>query len=187
MKLNPVVRATGIICLTAALVTGVTFAALSSSAPLTNNTLASATANLEVDSQNDGFATTDPGFTFTGIVPGGVGSGDSSFKLNNAGSTDLEISVNLDAAPVWTVVPASSVDDTKVHVTFTCEDGDLTPYTVTTTVANLVAGPVSLVGDNLAIGQTANCTVSVSMDAGAFTGSSASSDTFDFVFTGTGV
>jgi predicted ribosomally synthesized peptide with SipW-like signal peptide len=186
MKLNPVVRATGIIGATAALVTGVTFAALSSSATLTNNTIATGTAGLQVSSDGGTtFSNLEDGFAFTGIVPGLTASGDKNFQLKNTGSTDLTVSAKLDGAPAWTTDPVlASVDNTKVNVEFACTDTSATPYGVTTTVAALVLGNVALTGDTLAVGDTATCTVEVSMDAAAFSGSSATSDQFDIVFTG---
>lgn len=189
-RLNPVLRATGIIGATAALVTGITFAALSSTATLTNNTIATGSAELLIDNTDDATTTvpgaTDVGYAFTGVVPGGADSNVGNFTLTNDGDSDMSIALNLDGAPVWTVLPSGTVDDSKVDVIVSCT-GDLGVFGVTTDVASLVAGPVALTGANLDTADTATCTVSISMDADAFVGSSASSDQFDFVFTGTAV
>lgn len=187
MKLNPVVRATGIIGATAALVTGVTFAALSSSATLTQNTIASATANLEIDNVDEGVETglsTDQGFAFTGVVPGGTGSNTGNFTLTNTGTAGLTVKVKSPAGPTWV---GGSVNDAKVHVNISCTGG-LTA-SITPSITDLLTGDGVAVGGTLAAASTATCTAQVTMESDAFTGTGVSTNPtgFDLVFTGTGV
>lgn len=191
-SISPIVRAIGVIGAVAILVTSITYAALQSQATLTNNTIASATALLEVDNTDDagsGFGGTDVGYAFTGIIPGGAGSNVGNFQLKNSSDTgvDMSVSVQVPTLPTWTVLPSGTVDDSKVTVDISCSDTDAIVYGVSDTLANINAAPVELTGDTLAAGDTATCTVSVSMDADAFSGTSASSDNFDFEFTGTNV
>jgi hypothetical protein len=189
--INPLARAIGVIGVVAALVAATTYAALQDTATLTNNTIASATADLQISN-----TTGDPpvcgtpsntatGFNFVGIVPGGADSQTETFCLHNAGTADLSIAVNVPTAPTWTVLPGGSVDNAQVDVTISCDA--TTDFAVTDTLQNIIAGNVALTAGSLLDGETAICSVFVSMDAGAFTGSSASSTDFDFVFTGTGV
>ncbi len=65
---SPLVRAVAVFTGVVALVSGVTFAALQSQATLTNNTIASAKAGLQVKSTGS-FASQDAGFAFTGVLP----------------------------------------------------------------------------------------------------------------------
>jgi hypothetical protein len=189
-NINPVLRATGIIAVVAALVTGITFAALQSQATLTNSTIASATADLQIDNTDNGsgFSNTDTGYAFTGVVPGGADSNTGNFQLknNSTGGADLSIDVQVPTLPTWTVVPAGPVVNADVDVIISCT-GTLGVFGVTTDLVSINAGPVALTGANLDNGDTATCTVKISMDATAFTGTNASSTNFDFVFTGTGV
>jgi hypothetical protein len=166
---------------------GVTFAALQSQATLTDNTIASATADLQVDNTDNGAtpnSNTDTGFAFTGVVPGGAGSNIGHFILKNNGTgASVNLSVKLAAAPTWTTVPVSAaVDETMVHVIFTRDGGS--PQDVK--LSDLVAGNVPLTGGPLAPTTNSTFSVQIKMDADAFSGSSASASAFQFVFTGAG-
>ncbi|MCW1907971.1 MAG: hypothetical protein KIH63_001380 [Candidatus Saccharibacteria bacterium] len=189
MKLNPVVRATGIIGATAALVTGVTFAALSSSATLTQNTISSETTDLVIDRAGAGdtdvdpvaFDETDAGFAFTGILPGSVSSQTEAFSLRNLGTVNLGVKVKIANAGV---LPAG-VDATDVVFTFESTTGE---PTITPTWADLTSvDGVTLVADmdNNPVASE-EFTVKVSLD-NSVTGESVSITAFDFVFTGTAI
>ncbi len=184
-QISPVARAILVIGVVAALVTSITFAALQSQATLTNNSISSATAELQVDNIDNGagFGATDLGYDFVGIVPGGAGSNVGNFQLKNNGSAPLSVSVEVPVDPVFTVLPSGSVDPAKVDVVI--QRGAGTPQVFA--LSDLLAGPVTITGGNIAAGATENFNVQVLMDADAFTGTSASSDDFTFTFTGTGV
>lgn len=186
-SINPVVRAVGVIGAVMALATGVTFAALQSQATLTNNTIASATATLQVDNTDSGanpFSATDVGYAFSGVVPGGATSSTGNFQLKNAGTVGMTVSVKVDSAPTWTVADGvGTVDNNKVKVLFQRGAGVVQEITLN----DLLSGDVPLTDGNLAPGAVATFHVQIKMDADAFTGSGATADNFDFVFSGTGV
>ena len=184
-KMGPATRAVLVIGSVAALVTGVTFAALTSKATLTDNTISSATADLQIDNTQNGlgFSSTDTGYAFTGIVPGGAGSNTGNFSLLNNGTANLSLTVKLDVTPVCTVIPSGTVSTNLVHVLI--QRGAGLPQDLL--LSNLIAGPQAISGGNLASGVSENDNVQVKMDAGAFTGSSASCSAFQFVFDAVGV
>ncbi len=96
-SINPVLRATGVIGVTAAMVTGVTFAALNTQATLTDNTISTATVGLEVGLTADNLSATEDGFDVTGLIPGtGV---DQDFYLRNTGNTPLDVTANVPNLP----------------------------------------------------------------------------------------
>jgi hypothetical protein len=182
-RVSPLLRATGIIGVVAALVTGVTYAALQSQATLTDNTISSGTASLLINNTENATAegATDTGFNFTGVIPGGASSNSHNFTLHNTGTTPLKINVGMPALPTWTVTPSGSVDNTKVTLNITCTGPSLT---LNTTVQTAWFSTAPMTG-TLGAGETASCTANVSMDAAAFTGSNAASSNFNLIFTGT--
>ena len=188
---SPLVRAVAIFTGVVALVSGVTFAALQSQATLTNNTIASATAGLQVKSTGS-FASQDAGFAFTGVLPGGpaVPASGNAFQLKNNGTIDLNISASIPVAPTFTVSPdPGPVDLSKIDLILSCTAG-VNTFALTTDIAALVAGHASggvpMTPNNLPYtgSNIANCIAKVQMDADAFTGGSASSTNFNIVFTG---
>ena len=187
--MSPVVRAIGVIGAVAVLVTSITYAALQSQATLTDNTIDSATANLDV-ATSDGstcgtFGDTAAGVGFTGVVPGGSDSDDEYFCLKNSGAdTSLDLSV-MSEAVTWPVTDdlGSGVDNGEVTLNISCDNGG----TLSATIASLEAGDEAFTGGTLAPSAETLCTAYVSMTSAAFSGSSASSDMFDLTFTGTGV
>lgn len=186
---SPVLRAIGVIGVVAALVTSITFAALQSSATLTGNTVASASAELLVDGNEDGtFASSEAGFAFTGLVPGGSASTVETFDLRNNGDVALDVAVSIPTAPTT----SGTVDLTLVDVILSCTDstnGDT--FAVTDSVQDLVdahaTGGVSMLSDAFEPGASdkADCDFSVQMQSGAVTGTGATVDAFDLEFTGT--
>lgn len=196
-KLNPVLRATGTIGATAALVTGITFAALSSSATLTNNTISaqSATEDLVVslaDPCTDGFDNSLPGLAFEGIVPGSEASDPEHFCLKNTDDesedANLDIVVTIPMAPTFKDSEDNpvTVDNTKVLFDVVCTGAADTTFGLTdVTLATLLTPEGASMG-TLATGETADCDATVSIDDDAFEADSIISTGFDLVFTGTG-
>ena len=92
-QINPVARAVGVIGVVAVLATATTFAALSSTATLTNFTVNSGTAGLVVDGDMDNtFAKSEAGAGFTGVVPSATQwSTSDRFQLRNTGTLALDI------------------------------------------------------------------------------------------------
>jgi hypothetical protein len=182
-KYNPILRAVGVIGVVAGLVTAVTFAVsggLTTTASLTNNSISSATASLLVlHGSGTPISNTDTGFAFSNIVPGGPASGPDTFTLKNAGSVDLGVTVYATSSTV-----TGTLDNSKVHFCFTRVTGG--PSTSCFTYASMLANFNTLPGGTITTGSgNIEYTVSVNMDSGAVTGSSASIGNFDMVFTGT--
>lgn len=196
-RFSPIARAIGVIGITAGLVTGVTFAVMQDTATLSNNTISSASADLQVSNETDCntdveavFGSTASGFSFTNLVPGGAPSADQTFCLKNADGTNLDVTVY---ATSVTATGTGTLDKSKVQVSFTnVTDGNLnTTYSLAqleSLVRNVpAAGNQAAGGANIPTpaGTIEKFLVSVKLDAGAVGGSGPVSVTgFDFVFTG---
>lgn len=186
--ISPVVRAVLVVGAVAALVTGVTFAALDSQATLTDNRVASATAGLQVDNTDDNTSSggsTDVGFKFTGLVPGAefLNPGHN-FKLTNSGDADLRVKVKVSGS-----VSTGTIDKTKVHFQFdNLTNTSASENPIVYTLAELEAAGQWLPGvqapDSLVAGQDQDFRVKVRLDTDAVAGSSATIDNFTFTFTG---
>lgn len=191
-SISPVVRAIGVIGAVAILVTSITYAALQSQVTLTDNTITTGSANLEIASFTAGdpgacgaFGATAPGFAFAGVIPGGASSQTEKFCLSNTSTTNgLSLKVKSVDPVTWTAVPSTAtVDNTKVTLDIVCDNGS----TISTTVAAIELGDVSFSATNLAANTQTTCTAKITMDAAAFTGESATAGQFDLMFTGTAV
>lgn len=135
-QINPLARAIVVIGAIMALVTGVTFAALNSSATLTGNTLGTASANAELLLWNGSeFASTAPGFNFSGLVPGQK-SEKFGFYFKNNGNTALNLTAQVDAAPEFS--EGLTAEDVELKFYGNCHER------VSVTLADLLAGPVEL-------------------------------------------
>jgi hypothetical protein len=191
ISISPVVRAVLVIGAVMALVTGVTYAALTSStATLTNSSVNSATANLQVSSDvgcgpsTGAFGASDTGFTFNGLVPGGAASTNETFCLKNNGTADLTLKLSVPTLPTWAVTPSGTVADNEVDVHVSCDSG---AGTIDANLAALNTSAQAFSSSTLADGATAVCTINVDMNADAFTGTGASSNNFNFDFSGEAV
>ncbi len=167
-------RAAVAIGATLTLVAGATFANLTSTATLTNNTLATATADLQVDT-GSGFGSSAQGFMLTNVVPG-VNTTPFAFDLKNNGGVALAVTAHVPVAPTY----SNFTDFNKVEVKI--QKIDNSPV-VDTTLADLINGNVSIATINAAA--TNNYQVVVNVHADAVTGSAAQINAFDIVFTGT--
>ena len=181
-----VARAVGVIGATAAVIIGVTFATgLSSQATLNNNTLSSANASLLLWNGSS-FASTAPGFTVTGLVPG-HGSGPLPFYFQNNGGVDLDITAHVPAAPSSSGF--SGWQNLTLHI-----NNDATHQAIDTTMQDLLNGQVSLPGNPLPAGSTGNSNVAGTpgnytatwdIVPASVTGNQVTVGSFDIVFTGT--
>ncbi|HEX7260129.1 MAG TPA: hypothetical protein VF272_04330 [Candidatus Saccharimonadia bacterium] len=179
-----IARATGVIGATVALIVGVTFAQLNTTATLSNNTVSSATADLTLW-DGSAFAQTAPGFTVTNLIPG-AGSGPLPFYFKNGGAVDLIVTAHVPVAP-----SASGFSGWEnLKVTFTDNNGAVQA----TNMGALLAGEVALPGNPVTAGAQGNAgvpntegnyTATFDITPAAVTGSSATVDSFDIVFTGT--
>lgn len=168
-------RAVVAIGATLTLVAGVTFANLSSTASLTNNTLATATADLQVQT-GGGFGSTAQGFTLTNVVPG-TNTPDFLFNLKNNGGVPLVVTAHIPVAPTYN----NFTDFSKVDVTIKRNSDD--SVVTSTTLADLISGNVSV--ETLAGGDVKEYKLVVNVHTDAVTGTQAQIDAFDIVFTGT--
>jgi len=183
-SINPVLRATGVIGVTAAMVTGVTFAALNSQATLTDNTISTATAGLEVGLAADNLSATEDGFDVTGLVPGtGV---DQDFYLRNIGDTPLDVTVNVPNLPGAPEGGYGFTGFDNLTVKLTSEACDAV---VTTNMQALHDGQVALPCNALEEAGEANTptkyTAHIDINPDVVTGSHAGVGNFNLVFTGT--
>jgi hypothetical protein len=180
---QPLFRAITVIASVAVLATGVTFAALQSQqAVLTGNTIQTATADLKIGTSATSFASSRTGFTFSEVVPGAAPTGplSNSFYLKNYGTPALALKIAVSSTPTNT----SNVDLSKVYLVLTRIDtNSVQKLSVASLVAGYGSGAVAMT-DNLAGGSVAQYKAQISMDADAFTGTSADITGIDLVFTG---
>lgn len=189
LTFNPLLRAVFVVGAVAAIVGGVTYAALdSSSASLTGNTVSSATADLRVSTNGDTFGASRAGFNFDGVVPGGdpAPADGEAFWLRNTGTFDLALTATITTLP--TTDPGDLALD-NVHVIITDPGVDETldgiddTVVLSESVSDLSLAELAVLGD-LAPGDK-KLFIQVSMDADTFEGTSGTVDDFDLVFNGT--
>ncbi len=190
-KINPVARAIIVIGAVMALVTSVTFAALTSSATLSGNTIGTASANADLLLWNGTeFADAAPGFNFTGLTPG-ERSEKFNFYFKNNGNTDLDLTARVDAAPEFS--EGITAADVELKFTGNCKHDNRT----TVTLADLLEGPVVLPCNPLEAGaqgvigekwNKANYAVSVKIaDSVPLSETGHTVGAFDLIFDGTAV
>lgn len=181
VRVNPLVRAVLVVGAIAGLVVGVTYAALSSSASLTGNTI-SATAGLQLSTDSGAtYGSSIAGFPFEGVTPGDTTGVTKNFKLKNATTTGMTgLTLKIPTAVTFT---GGVVDGSKVHVNLVCTTPDLT---LSSNLTALSASEVTVTGTPLAAGAIADCAVTVTMDSDAITsGGPVTSGAFELRFTGT--
>lgn len=181
---GPLLRAITVVSSVGILVTGVTFASLQSQqAILTGNSIQSATADLRIGTSISTFSSSRTGFSFTNVIPGGpaMPTDGNTFYLKNYGTANLALKLTIGSTPTNT----GSIDLTKVSVQLTRTDiVNSTPQTATLQSLLDPNGGLTL-GDSLAAGATAQYSLRIAMAADAFSGSTASIGSIDFVFSGT--
>lgn len=182
--LQPLARAMVVISAVAILATGVTYAALQSqAATLSGNTIETATADLRIGTSATSYAASRTGFSFTNVVPGGnaAPADGNVFYLKNYGTAPLALKVSVGTTPTNT----NGVDLTKVYVVLTRIDTSTTQkFSLASLVTANTTGGVAMT-DNLAGQAFAQYKFQVSMDADAYSGTSASVGGIDLVFNGT--
>jgi len=169
-----IARAVGIIGATAALVTGVTFAAFTSTATLSDNTISTATAGLEIN----GHLGSQPGFTLTGYVPGT--NVTVPFTLTNSGGVPLAVTAQV--VPGVSFANVGVTDYSKVSVTIT---NTVTTNHYTTDFGTLLTGFAIPELSNMPAGSSDTYNATLNIDPSGVTGTTASLSDFDIVFTGT--
>jgi hypothetical protein len=158
-KITPLARAILVIAVVAAFVTGVTFAALQDTATLSNNTINSDVDGLLVDSDGDeSFGTTDEGFAFNNIAPGGT-SDPMAFQLKNDTDGPLVVHVQVTGE---SALPAG-VDPDDITFIFDLPGGGTDD--VSATWAEIIPTDGVNLFDNLGAGVSADLTVKVHIDS----------------------
>ena len=175
-------RGIGAIAATAVLVTGVSFAALTSNnVTLSDNSFSTASATLLISNGGDFSSTSVTGFDAGTLAPGQT-SDTASFQLDNTGGVPLTITAIADA-----INNPNSIDGSleTIHVLRT--DGGATgANSEDVTLATLAGGNVGLPGGPIAADTVASYTVSLTLDP-SFSGPQGATLSFDTVFSGTQV
>jgi len=176
-KFSPIARAIAVIGATAGLVTGVTFAALTSNTvALAPNTLSSASAHLQIGSVTEVFNDTSVAGMTASLRPG-VASDPFTFYLRNTGEVDLDVSAHIPGDFGGSTIPA-----TDVTLTLNCGGGD-----VSYTIAQWNAGTAVVPGPVAADGGVLTCTETATLSA-SYSGQGGQTVTpFNVEFTGTEV
>jgi hypothetical protein len=168
--------------------TGVTYAALQSQqAILSGNTIASATAALQLSKDGGNYSSSATGFDFAGLVPGGAAmptqTGGYPLWLKNTGSAPLNLNIAVSGTPTTT----GDIDLSKVSLILTPVTGGGTAQTIplSTLISNGTGATTALSVPTLTSGTTMQYKIQVQMAADAFTGSSATISNLNLVFAGT--
>jgi predicted ribosomally synthesized peptide with SipW-like signal peptide len=176
LHINPVARALITIGAVAAIVTGVTFAALNSQTTLSGNTI-TATPGLLLSTNGSTYGSTIPGFTFN-VTPGSTTGVSQTFNIKNTTASAMALSLSLPAAVTFT---GGTVNNSDVHVAVACTTPTMT---LTSDLATLATAPVPVTG-SLTANTSASCTVSATMDSAAISsGSTVTSSSFNLQFSG---
>jgi hypothetical protein len=186
-KLLPIARAIAVLSAVGLITTAVTFAAIQSNGNvLTGNTIQTATAALQISTDGSSYDNDVPGFTFSGLVPGGKAQsaaiGSSTVYLKNNGTSALTLALTIPTPPTLT----GTVDLAKVSL-------QLVPLANTNAVqtiplASLTTGQwVSVANSSVAKGAVVQFHLQVVMDADAVSGNGATISNLNLSFSGTPV
>lgn len=189
-SISPVTRAIGVFSAVAIVAGGATYAALSSSVTLTDNSLASANSNLKIW-DGDSFENTAPGFAVTGLIPGEF-SAKKFFYFQNLSDAGVDVSASIpevegtDDDPILIGVEPEDVTLRFDSLAPGCSDAP-----VVTTLAALRIGSVELPCNELAKNAQGNSSVeategnyTVEFRVDNVTGDSVSVNNIDLTFTG---
>jgi hypothetical protein len=190
LVIHPLVRSVFVVGTVMALSTGVTFAALRAESSLTNNTIESANAALQISTNNTTYSTTRSGFSFDGLLPGGAAKPDLGHQvwLRNSGTADLQVKVAVSSLPVFKTVPVdTTVDAGKVFIEFERMDGNTIELSLQSLIDSYATGGTVLPDPLLIDDDTTEFRLRARLAADAFLGSSVQIDDIDLVFYGEGV
>lgn len=186
---SPLVRAVLVFAAVAALVTGVTFAALNDTATLAQNNVSSETADLKV-SNGGAFGDNVQGFVADNLVPGTGKTFD--FYLKNSSDFDMGVKAEVPGECSTYVSGTEGIPDCN-DVLLTFKDTGSGAET-TWTLQQLINGPKDIPGNPLlansqgsapADGDEGDFQITFDLDEDDVSGSSASLDaSFDLIFSG---
>ena len=158
-KTSPMFRAIGTMGVVAGLVGAVTFANLNTNTvALDPNTLASATAHLQIGSNTQAFSDTSVTGMTANLVPG-VPSAPFTFYIKNTGQANMNVS-----AHVNTDFTLSDVSPSDVNLSIECGNGS-----VAFTLDAWAAGSAAIPGNPLTSGSTWTCTETATL-SGSYSG-----------------
>ena len=182
--LHPITCASIVIAVIIATVTDVTYAALQSQqSKFTGSTIQTATANLLVSQDGTVYSTSQTGFMFSNVIPGGslTPSNGHPFHLKKTGGTALSLKLAVSSTPA----NVDNVDLTKVNVLITPQIGQTQSFTPQSLIDSYATGGTLLTNyPVLYSGYNTQFTIQVSMAKDAFSGFSATIGTIGFSFTG---
>lgn len=184
-KLKALNRSFVVIVALIAILSSVTFAALQSQQNvLVGNTIATATANLQLSTDGTAYSDSRTGFDFNNLVPGGAAMPITghSFYLKNAGGTPLALRFAINSAPS----NPNGIDLSKVTVLLSTVGAGTSAQTFSlqSLIAGASSGGLAMTGANLANGSAQQYKLQVQMATDAVSGSSASLGNVDFAFSG---
>ncbi len=195
--ISPITRAVGVFSAVAIVVGGVTFAALNSSATLSDNTLSTADASLKIyDFGTAAFESDAPGFNLSNLVPGAY-SDKQLFYFLNDGEGDLTVTASVGDGDATTTADdpvLTGVTAANVKLKFTSNAPGCAADTVETTLALLQAGDVALPCNPLSQGAQGNASAGAEETEGNYSvefklanvaDEGASVNNLDIVFDGT--
>ncbi|MDB5182614.1 MAG: hypothetical protein JWO47_398 [Candidatus Saccharibacteria bacterium] len=176
-KFSPIARAVGVMGVTAGLVTGITFAALTSNTvALSPNTLSSATAHLQIGSVSEVY--NDNSVTgMTATLKPGVPSSPFTFYLKNTGQSDLNVSAHVPGD-----FSGSAISASDITLTINCGGGD-----VSYTLAQWNGGSAAISANALTAGSVFTCSETATLSSSATGQGGKTVSPFSVEFTGTEV
>jgi len=189
-SVKPIVRTAGIAGSALALCAGITYAALQSQkVSLANNTISTASANLQISTDGTNYGTAGMGFDFTDVEPGGdpAPATGNDFYLKNEGTTSLNLRIALSSQSLDN---PDHIDLSKVSVIVTSLGNSVSQqYSLLDLAGYATAGEGSL-NMSLLPGTTGHYRIQVAVSADALpsgTTTQASIGGFNLVFSGTSV
>lgn len=170
------------------IVGGVTFAVLQSQAAvLRGNSIMTATVGMQVSRDDATYADTVDGYAFGALIPGSQATPTNGYPvhLKNTSSTKLEPRLSVPGP----LTNPGGIDMSKVRVIITPNGGGAEQsITLAELVASNATGGTPLTGFGKIFGNSRiSFTIKVALDAGAYNGSGAMIDNFNFNFSGVAV
>jgi hypothetical protein len=184
-RLKGLKRSIAVATLLTGLAGGATFAALQSQQDtLTGNLISTASANLLLSNDGTTFTSSQSGFDFNNIVPGGPAQPATgySFYLKNTGGTALDLKLYVSSTPS----NPSSINLSKVNIVLTPVGSGTTAQTFSlqSLIDAKATGGLAITGSAINAGLTQQDKLQVSMTSDAVVQNSANLGNIDFAFIG---
>lgn len=177
-------RAAGVAAALVLMAGGAAYAFLQSQqAKLTGNIIQTATANLQVSTDNINFGFSEPGFNFAGIVPGAppVPQPGYNVSLKNIGNAPLNLKLAIDNQPA----NMDNIDLNKVFIVVTPSGGTPQNLSLKSLMDSNSSGGLAITTPSqLFAGNRMTLTLQVSMAADAVNAATASLSNFELAFSG---